>query len=486
MLPFETLISINRSDNLAVFRQIANQLIEHIRNGVINKGDLLPGTRAMASLLKVHRKTVIAAFNEMEAQGWIYPIARKGFAVALELPEFRPRKWDKKTAGYGYETTVQIPLTNQASTALIKPEVFQLIIDDGHPDHRLAPLHLLNREYNSRMRNSYAFRHIPATLPPGSIKLRTALVNHLGATRGIQLQEQHVIITHGAQMSIYIAASLLLSPGKYVVVGEPGFYVANDVFNHMGAHIIRVPVDENGIDVAVVAEVCKKHPISMLYLIPHHHHPTTVTLSPLRRIRLLELAEQFNFIIVEDDYDYDFHYSSSPYLPLAAGNHHNRVVYIGSFSKSLTTSIRIGFMIGPTDFIRKAVRLRRLIDMKGDHILEDALATLLINGDISKHLKKANKIYLERRDHLCAELEAHLKGVAAFQKPSGGLAIWVKFDKNYLLSNIAARAAKRGLYVNDGNLFDTPEIKYNAIRFGFASMNLNELSETINILAMSL
>ncbi|WP_431214503.1 PLP-dependent aminotransferase family protein [Puia sp. P3] len=256
----------------------------------------------------------------------------------------------------------------------------RLIIDDGHPDSRLAPLELLGREYRARLNNRGGRQQVYATMTAGSPRMREAMVGYLADTRGMQASVPNILITHGAQMSIYIAAQLLLRPGDAVVVGEPGYYVATQVFENMGANLLRAPVDEYGIDVDAVERLCRGKIVRMLYLVPHHHHPTTVTLSPERRMRLLEIAEKYNFAIVEDDYDYDFHYSSSPYLPLAASGHNNRVVYIGSFSKSLSSSIRVGFMVGPEAFILEGVYLRRLIELRGDNHMEDALAELIRNG----------------------------------------------------------------------------------------------------------
>jgi GntR family transcriptional regulator/MocR family aminotransferase len=244
-----------------------------------------------------------------------------------------------------------------------------------------------------------------------------------------------------------------------------------------------VPVDEQGIDVDAVEKLCRKRGVKMLYLIPHHHHPTTVTLSPERRMRLLEIAEEFNFAIVEDDYDYDFHYSSSPYLPLAASSHNNRVIYIGSFSKSLSSSIRIGFMVGPEDFIGQAIYLRRLIELRGDNNMEDALAVLIRNGDVGRHLKKVNKIYEARRDGLCLLLDSIPGDVLSYQKPSGGMAVWTTFGRKYPLKAIAEKAAKQGVYISNGLMYNTHTTVYNSVRMGFAGLTEDEMAEAIGILA---
>ncbi|WP_431214686.1 aminotransferase class I/II-fold pyridoxal phosphate-dependent enzyme [Puia sp. P3] len=137
-----------------------------------------------------------------------------------------------------------------------------------------------------------------------------------------------------------------------MVVGEPGYAYANKTFEKLGAVLNRVAVDEQGIDVTAVERLCKKKKISLVYVMPHHHSPTTVRLSPQRRIRLLELARQHRMAIIEDDYDYDFHYDSNPVLPMASLDHYGNVIYVGTLSKTLVPAVRLGFMTGPEDFIQ--------------------------------------------------------------------------------------------------------------------------------------
>ncbi len=487
MLPFDKLLPTDKTSAQPVYQQIANAMIRHIQSGLFTPGMALPGTRELAGLLNLHRKTAIAAYDELAAQGWITAIPRKGFNVTHILPEVKPRRWAQKPQDLSFREKMAAPFYILHKTGFPAPALLpippRLIIDDGHPDDRLAPIDLLGREYRGRLKSAAVRRQVSASLVAGSPRLREALVSWLAGTRGLQAQVSNILVTHGAQMSIYIAANLLLKAGDAVIVAEPGYFVANEVFHHLGANILRVPIDEHGIDVDRVEKLCRQHPTRMLYVIPHHHHPTTVTLSPERRMRLLELAEKFNFAIVEDDYDYDFHYSSSPYLPLASGNHGNRVVYIGSFSKSLSRSIRVGFMVGPEDFTAQAVYLRRLIELKGDNNMEDTLAALILNGDISRHLKKVNKIYETRRNHLCQLLDTRLSGIVSYRKPSGGMAIWTSFAPHIPLPDLTAKALRQGLYLSDTRLYNTHQTNYNATRIGFASLSEPEMEEAIDILA---
>ncbi|WP_343689371.1 PLP-dependent aminotransferase family protein [Chitinophaga sp.] len=479
MLPFQTLISLDKTLALPVYRQIANAITHHIKNGVLQPCTALPGTREMAEILDVHRKTIVAAYSELEVQGWICVTPRKGCYVAGNLPELKPGEWGQEAPG-GYGKQMSAPfnvLTKERQGSIYPPNTpFHLIIDDGWPDTRLAPLDVLMREYRSLLKFKYK-NPVTGTVTAGSLTLREAMADYLSETRGIKAGVPHLLITHGAQMAIFIAARLTITPGANVIAGAPGYATASQVFRHLGANMMTVPVDEQGIDTDAVADICRKHPVSMLYVIPHHHHPTTVTLSPARRMRLLELSAQYNFAIIEDDYDYGFHYNSSPYLPLASGQHDGRVIYIGSFSKSLASSVRIGFLVGAEDFIQQGMYLRKLLDLKGNHLMEDALAVLIKNGDISRHLKKANKVYHTRLQHLTTLLDTRLREVVEYTVPTGGMAVWAQFK--IPLKQLSAHATKQGLYISDG----TSYMAENSCRIGFASLNTQEMEQAITILA---
>jgi len=289
------------------------------------------------------------------------------------------------------------------------------------------------------------------------------------------------MITKGAQMAIYLATDLLVKPSHHVVVGEPGYFAATLGFQQAGAIVHRGPVDDFGIDVNMIESLCKKKKISLVYVIPHHHHPTTVTLTPERRIRLLELAAKYQFAIIEDDYDYDFHYTSNPVLPMASLDHQGNVIYIGTLSKTLAPAIRAGFIVAPEDFINAAAYRRRWIDRQGDNLMEVALAELYRNGTMSSHIRKVLKIYRERRDHFCALLQDKLGNRITFKVPDGGMSVWTTFIHGDL-KQVAARADKKGLTMSDGRFYNLFK-NYNATRLGFASLNLKEQEKAIEILS---
>lgn len=478
------LVQIDKDCNTPVYLQVSNAFIHVIRKGHLHNRSKLPGTRELSSLLNIHRKTAVAAYEELVAQGWIEMIPRKGTFVSNRLPEVKPLKLkkDEELLRYPEKTLFSIENKSIPSVPVINFQSSKLAITDGFPDIRLAPTEILFRELRSLAGKAAFKKYYQYGSPKGSDVLCETLSEFLSETRGLPITAENVMITHGAQMGIYLASSLLLKPGDHVIVGDPSYFATTQSFQQLGAVINRVPVDDKGIDVNAVEELCKKKKIRCIYVIPHHHHPTTVTLIPERRIRLLQLAAQYKFAIIEDDYDYDFHYSSNPILPLASLDHHGNVIYIGTLTKTLAPAIRVGFLVAPKNFIDALIHLRRIIDRQGDTMMEVAIAQLYRNGTILRHIKKSVKIYEERRDHFAALLKNKLGDKVSFEIPRGGMSIWTKFNSKPL-PLIAERAAKKGLYISNGKIYNTTNQDYNSCRMGFASLNLKEQEKAISILS---
>jgi GntR family transcriptional regulator/MocR family aminotransferase len=444
----------------------------------------LPSTRQLAELLKVHRKTVVAAYDELYAQGWTVTIPRKGIEVSNHLPELKPLPFKSTAAvsGYGSDTGFKFSGSSVLAVKTMDAGGHKLIINDGFPDPRIAPVDELVKAYRSLFHQPAIQRLMTFGNQQGSLSLRKSLVKFLTDSRALTLTEENILVTRGAQMAIYMAARLILKPGSTVLVGEPNYFMANMTFEQCGAKLIRVPVDKNGIDVEAIEKICKKKKPDLIYIVPHHHHPTTVTLSAQRRMSLLHLIRANNIAVIEDDYDYDFHYTSSPILPLASADHGGNVIYIGSVTKTLAPSLRFGYMVAPKRFITEGIALRRLIDIRSDNVWEEALATLFDSGQMQNHLKRSVKLYHQRRDKFCELLKEQLSDKISFEVPDGGMAVWVKFNKKYSLPAVSAKASREGLYLSDGTFYNSEGVNYNSVRMGFASLNDKEITEVVKIL----
>lgn len=475
-LPFSTLIAVDRQSPVPIFRQVANSLIELIKNGKIKAGYQLPASRDMATMLNLNRTTVVAAYEELQAEGWLEVIKRKGNFVSQQLPVTSPRLFevstpekflskDQKT--FYRPVAVRLPKKRQ-----LKPH--QLMINDGYPDARIAPLDLITDRYKFLSGRPNVYNKLLTDGPKGSISLRTELALFLSKTRALHIDPEQVLITHGAQLAIFVAASMILQPGSTVIVGDLNYVLADRLFEQLGAKLIKVKVDQDGIDVDAIENICKQSTPSLLYIIPHHHHPTTVTLSGERRVKLLDIIRRYRLPVIEDDYDYDFHYGNAPILPLASAAHDGYVLYIGSISKTLAPTIRLGYLIGGDDFIWQASKLKQVLDIRGDVFFEESVAHLFSSGEMQRHLRRSVKLYKKRRDEFCELLNSSLGDIANFRVPNGGMAVWTLFDPEYSIPQLSERLATKGIYMNDGSIYKYKN-DVNGIRFGFASLNSNEM-----------
>lgn len=284
-------------------------------------------------------------------------------------------------------------------------------------------------------------------------------------------------------MGLYLSIQALVEVGDAVVVGLPNYGTVNQMFEQAGAQLHYLKVDEDGLDIGALAALCEQVDIKVLYVAPHHHHPTTVTLSMSRRLQLLQLARNYGFAILEDDYDYDFHYQRNPILPLASLDGFRQVIYIGSLSKVLAPAFRVGFVVAHPDFIQRLGGLRRMIDRQGDVPLERAIAALFEEGLIQRHLRKSLKQYQLRRDQLASSLEDKLGTVLSFDLPKGGMAIWAQFSASTNWAATVSNAAQQGLALPAPRAYTSQLPQLQASRLGFASSSIEELEAAVAILA---
>jgi GntR family transcriptional regulator / MocR family aminotransferase len=487
MIIIQNLVRIDKSLPEPVYQQLSNGIAGIIREGVLKPGAAIPSSRKLAEVFGIHRKTVIAAFDELQAMGWAEAYPRKGLYVSTRLPITKPRKVTQttKTVAPVYPTETSFPVDRPVylydHPFIANRE--RLVFNDGFPDTRLAPVELLIREYRRFSNYRFTAKFLSYGPAQGSDNLRNELARFLNHTRGLAVSPANIMITKGVQMAMYLVSQVLLKKGDEVIVGEPGYLGASEVFRNAGATLNFVPVDKDGLDVDAVESVCKTKKVRFVFVIPHHHTPTTVTLCAERRRQLLQLAMKYRFAVLEDDYDFDFQYSSSPILPLASADYCGNVIYVGSFCKTIAPAIRIGFMVAPVNLIEQATMLRKLVDRQGEQLMEEAMANLLRNGDIDRHLKKAGKIYHARRDLVCSLLDKHLGDKVEFRVPDGGFAVWTCFTGGVTTKTVAANAQKLGLSIADGedywHLKNGPR---NGVRLGFASLNEKEMEEAVELL----
>lgn len=457
-----------------LFLNLADAIVREIERGRLKPGSALPGTRALAHSLGIHRNTADAAYQELILQGWIFSMPSRGTFVSHDLPRTlrtgRARREHKAT------TSLR---TTQADT---RPT---LAFSDGAPDARIAPHAEIARAFRRALTAPTFLRGAPYGDPRGNIKLRNVLAEYLDHERGLVTGADDLLVTRGSQMALFLAARTLLQPGDVVAVEQPGYPLAWSAFREAGARIVGIPVDPQGLCVEQIDRLAQhERKLKAVCLTPHHQYPTTVTMSAGRRLALLDIARRHRLTLIEDDYDHEYRFEGRPVLPLAArARDEVGVIYIGSLSKLLAPGIRLGYVVAQPAVLQRMADCRDAIDRQGDLPLEHAMASLIADGELRRHARKARRIYQARRDLVADQLRNQLGDAVDFDTPAGGLALWVR-SREADAETWAANAAKIGLGVTPGVRFSlSPTNAPDAFRLGYASLDESELRRALKLLA---
>ncbi|MEL6357442.1 MAG: PLP-dependent aminotransferase family protein [Bacteroidota bacterium] len=465
------LLNIDPDSNRPIYRQLSDQLIRLIHDGRLIAGQQLPPGRRLAVDLGLNRNTIRAVYEDVIDQGYLESKRGSGIYVSKRIQvhmKLQPvARVNNEITGFAHDQ-FHYPIGS------LKDSVLRLT--EGAPDTRLAELEELYGEARRMLK-----RPVGKTLSRyadgrGDQLLRGTLASYLSSSRGIPAKPENLLITRGSQHACQLATRLLFYGGGCLAAAEYTYEPFLTIAKDYGATVISIPIDENGLNISALASHPQIKDIRAVYLTPHHQYPTTVTLSADRRLQLLELAAHYKFAILEDDYDYDFHYGKGPLLPLAALDQHNLVLYLGSFTKIIAPNLRIGYLLGPTNFIAAAHQYRLLTDRQGDQLLERALAHYIREGSLDRHLRKVRLIYRRRRDLMSQLLTEHLGDRIQMLPPTGGMATWVNFNVPYDYETVQEKADKEKIWISPSHRWwaDIP-----AMRLGFASLNEKELTIAI-------
>ena len=308
--------------------------------------------------------------------------------------------------------------------------------------------------------------------PQGSARLREALSTWMAQRRSLSVTTDQLLLTRGAQQALFLAAHTLFEPGDAVAVEAYGYGPAWQALRTAGVRCVPIPVDEDGLNV----DALRAHPdLRGVYVTPHHQYPTGAMLSAPRRAALLALAAERRFVVLEDDYDHEFHWFGHPVAPLASLDQHGVVVYIGTLSKAFAPGVRIGWVAGPHEAILRMTRLRRVVDRQGDQGVEHAIAELLQDGELDRHIRRMHRLYRERREVVLSELPTVLPDLVP-NDPPGGLGLWCQAP------DIDVERLKRICGEHDVGFMTAKEVRFDgaaesALRLGFPAMTPDELRE---------
>ena len=465
--------------NLSI--RIAQAVIEDIQRGRLAAGDSLPGTRDLARELEVNRKTVVLAYEDLAAQGWVTTDQRRGTFVSRNINLLGPAADERQSTES--LTTLR---GRKVGPPLLWPRSGAATFDDGVPDQRLIPTAAIAQAYAGAARAAARQRLLAYGDPRGTALLRQSISKMLNMTRGLSTSPDNICVTRGSQMALYVIAQSIVARDDTVIFEALTYPPAVQAFTLAGAQISGVTLGPDGIDLDHLEDICRRKRVRAVYLTPGHQFPTTVVMRPSARLRLRALAAQFGFFVVEDDYDHEFHFEHQPMFPLASNDVAGQIIYVGSFSKVLSPSLRVGYVVGPTRLIEQIGNWIGAIDRQGDPITELAIVELIESGQLRRHIKRVHAIFDKRRTTFAHALKDRLGDLASFETPAGGLAFWIRFPQ---ATDLAALARKwplgppQFLSSDDCAVLGTPNP---AARLGFASFGTPEVEPAIDHLRTAL
>lgn len=415
--------SIDPNSVEPLHRQLYNELRAAILGGRLPSGSRLPASRELAQVTGLSRNTVLSAYDQLIAEGYIDSRAGSGTYVASSLP-------DQVLSGPAMEPVAE---TDRGSRRLsVKGERLlefpfrkwpplqtgPMLFRAGLPALDHFPMDIWRRITDRRMRLA-SMRTLAYDDPQGYRPLREAVSGHLAAARGARCSPDQIVIVNGSQQAISIVSDVLLNEGDSVMFEDPGYFAARSVFEMAGARIVPVPVDDDGFDVA--AAVQSSPNARLAYITPSHQNPLCVTMSLPRRRALLQWAEQSGAWILEDDNASECRYRGRPLAALQGIDPHNRVLYAGTFSKVMFSSLRLGYLVVPPDVLPAIVRQRELMDRQSSGIQQAVMADFMAEGHFSRHLRRMRTLYASRLEALHAAIAKHAADLFEVPELEGGL-----------------------------------------------------------------
>lgn len=464
MRGFTPTIHLDPESRAPLYLQVVSALQGEIHRGRLKPGDHLPGYRTLAESLGVSKNTVLSAYRELQAEGWVTSTVGGGSVVAASPPSDLPggAAATPPEGSPGFDLAGEDPSPGGPSPGGL------LKVGSGLPDPRHLPSAVLARAYRRALLvNPQASLGVED--PQGHPRLRQALARLLSASRGFPAAADRLLVTRGSQMAFFLAAQALFAPGDAVAVEALGDRAVWEAFTRAGARCLPVPVDAEGIDVEALEALASHTRLRAVLVSPQRQYPTLVQLGPARRRHLLELAAARRMAVLDADLDWEFQFDGRPAPALAAADPAGVVIHFGLLSRIFDPGQRLGLIHAAAGFVARLREQRLVFDRQGDPALERAMAELVEDGEVQRHLNRLHQAYRGRRDTLAAALRREAGAAVSIEPPSGGLALWVKVSDGVDVDAWAARALARGVAFRPGRQFAFDGAAVQGFRIGFSS-----------------
>jgi GntR family transcriptional regulator / MocR family aminotransferase len=466
------LISIDRRVRKPLHQQIYDSFRHRIIRRELRAGELVPSSRSLARELRVSRLPVLNAYAQLLAEGYFESRVGAGTFVAASLPS------QQRSLGAAV-ARVDNASRRICSRAAAMPRYERPVwagslgpFQIGQPDLHSFPMDIWSKliaRYSRRVQVKGLQYGDPMGLP----ELRETIAVYLRTARGVHCEAGQIMIVSGSQQALDLTTRVIVDPGAAVWVEEPGYWLVHHVLRAAGCRSVPVPVDAEGLNVPAGIRLNRK--ARAAFIAPSHQYPLGVTMSATRRLQLLEWAQRAAAWIVEDDYDSEYRYNSKPIASLQGMDHHDRVIYIGTFSKVMFPALRLGYIVIPPDLVKSFAAMRQSMDLCPSHIPQAVMLEFIREGHFARHIRRMRPIYAERREVLVTELASAFGEGAEIIGDEAGLHLALLLPKLRNDRQLAARAAKESLWLSPLSASYVGKSPRHGVVLGFGNTRANQI-----------
>jgi GntR family transcriptional regulator/MocR family aminotransferase len=473
------LLALQRDSHTPLYTQIVAEVRRMISSGALSIGDRLPASRELARTLGVNRNTVTTAYAELAADGLITSRVGSGTYISrVPAPVSRireqappsPMSWESLLSVQSRDNWLQ-----EMSSYDARRDVISLAL--ALPSADLFPLDDFRRSVDRVLRRQGRVL-LQLGTTSGYAPLQEYIASQL-ALSGVKVSPDEVLITNGCQQSLDLIRQILVEPGEEVALENPTYPGALSVFCGASSKYFSVPVGEKGIDLNVLEDVLSPRRAKLIYVVPSFQNPTGVTMNLESRRRLIGIAEQYRVPIVEDDIYRELRYDGPDVPSLKALDEHGLVIYISSFSKVGFPGLRVGWIAAPRIVIDHLNSVKQRSDLHASLLAQAAIHEFAKRGLLAKHIKRVKKAYAQRRDAMVESLEKHFPDEARWNRPEGGMSVWVRLPDTLNSNQLLLQAVENGVTFISGDHFYASSPQQNMMRLSFTMAGPQAIEEAV-------
>lgn len=471
-------IDLNRNTNISLSKQIYQSIADRISSGLIKKGSKLPSVRSLSKALNVSLVTVVKAYSMLEKDNFITTIQGKGTYVPSEKI-IRNENIDIDSISLDWQLSItdhlpraqfwrqNMNLTTKSQVWLSAASVHSSLLPEQHISRHLSSFILKNPSIISE--------YGPVQ---GDLEFRAAIADYLKFS-SVSLSKEEIIVTNGSQQAINLVARTFIAPGDIVIMEAPTYTAAIDVFRWQGATILSVPVDKDGMRIDLLLNLCDTYSPKLIYTIPTYHNPTGTVMSMQRRKDLIDIAKNFNCLIVEDDPWREITFEKNSLPSLKSMDTDGHVIYIKGFSKFLSPGCRIGTLAASGSILNRLIAAKSNSDLGSPLLTQKSLLPFVQLDFMKKHLRNMNSTLLKRRNLALKLLKEYMPSTVKWSTPMGGPNIWITLPSWLSAESLIFEAQNNNIAFLAGSTCYSSEPEFNHIRISFSSLDTEQLEKGI-------